>query len=665
MRGHRAGALLLSSAVTVALAQACYDRGDRWLPGSESEQPQVLSCELGSQRCFAGRLESCVDGLNGPGWELREDCAAQGLVCAPTLLSCTSCVPNTLSCDGRDVVRCAADGGSQSFVQSCDDSRGDACRGQTCVNLCGEATKLRSNVGCEYWAVDLDNARIDDSLNAAAQQFAVVVSNPQPDLTAELIIERDDTRPTEPGAPISVATASIPPLSLRVFKLGPREVDGSPPGQFNTGSHSALTRSAYRITSDVPVVAYQFNPLENVNVFSNDASLLKPVEALTYSPGQLGAAYVALGWPQTIASTEDPSTNFNPRNPIDLRSFLTIVGTRDNTTVRITTSTGVIGGGVVPTLAAGDTYEVQIGPYDVINLETDDFNADFSGSLIEADQPVVAFSGGEASDAPFFETLSDRRCCADHLEEQLDPIRTAGRRFVAPVSESRTQAVAAAGANVAVVDPLEYFRVIAVTEAGADIVTTLGGALAEITLTGRGDYADIETNRSFILESDQPVMLGNVSPSQNAAGIPRGLPGGDPSFLVVPPIEQYRPNYVFLTPDKYSFDFVRIVAPTAATVLLDGQDVAMIPGCSAVAADGLTPDERGSDIPELLVHRCQLSFPIIDPELSQGALAPGFQNDGVHRVDSDQEVGLLVDGFDSFVSYSYAGGTKLEEQPIF
>ena len=41
--------------------------------------------------------------------------------------------------------------------------------------------------------------------------------------------------------------------------------------------------------SSVPVVAYQFNPLENVNVFSNDASLLKPAEAL--DPGGSGEAF--------------------------------------------------------------------------------------------------------------------------------------------------------------------------------------------------------------------------------------------------------------------------------------------------------------------------------------------------------------------------------------
>ena len=112
-------------------------------------------------------------------------------------------------------------------------------------------------------------------------------------------------------------------------------MDGSPPGEFDTGTHTALTRHAYRIHSTFPVVAYQFNPLENVNVFSNDASLLKPTEALTPIGDELEPAYVALGWPQTIANSSDPDTNFSPQNPVSLRAFLTLVGTTPNTHVRV------------------------------------------------------------------------------------------------------------------------------------------------------------------------------------------------------------------------------------------------------------------------------------------------------------------------------------------
>jgi hypothetical protein len=48
--------------------------------------------------------------------------------------------------------------------------------------------------------------------------------------------------------------------------------------------------------------------------------------------------------------------------------------------------------------------------------------------------------------------------------------------------------------------------------------------------------------------------------SQGTTGIPFTLPGGDPALIMVPPVEQWRSDYVFLTPNKYAFDFVQIVA---------------------------------------------------------------------------------------------------------
>jgi len=506
--------------------------------------------------------------------------------------------------------------------------------------------------------VDLDNAMIDATKNAAAQQFAVVVSNPQHDVPVQVRIHQDEGAPSGPSAELEIAQAVVAPLTLRVFKLGPREVDGSPPGQFNTGSHTALTRAAYRITTDFPVVAYQFNPLENVGVFSNDASLLKPREALTFDVVATSLAYVVVGWPQTIAETDDPDTNFNPVNPIHLRDYLTIVGTSDGTEVVVRPSTEVVGGGPIPTTAAGGQITLTLDAFDVLNLETGDFNADFSGTVIEANGPIAVFVGSEASDAPTFAKLSERRCCADHLEEQLDPIRTAGTGFVLVHSPSRTTAVSQAGGIVGVAPEPEYFRFAATREGTTHISTTLPPPDDEFSLSGLGDWHEVTTYGDFTAQSDEPIHVVQIMASQDAAGIPRGLPGGDPSLVVVPPTEQYRSDYVFLTPDKYAFDFVTVVAPTAATVLLD--DVELNEQlCEVAPADGLTALERGTPEPEMWAYRCQLSFPIIDP--ATGVLTPGQQNDGVHRIVSNYQVGVTVFGFDSYVSYAYAAGTDLRE----
>lgn len=638
---------------------ACgYDSGSRFL----SQGASAPICTLGSVRC-APELERCIDGAQGAHWALADDCSSRSLICSTKLEACAVCQPSELSCSGQTIMQCDDSGRTQTALDTCDPSQRQVCRAGNCVNLCNLASQRRSNVGCEYFAVDLDNAKIDDTLNAAAQQFAVVISNPETDVATEVTIEQDDSEPGQKNAPKSVVTATIPPFNLRVFRLGPREVDGSPPGEFDTGTHTALTRHAYRIHSSFPVVAYQFNPLENVNVFSNDASLLKPTEALTPVSDDLDPAYVVLGWPQTIANSSDPDTNFSPQNPVSLRAFLTLVGTAPNTHVRIDSRARILPGGAIPATPKGGSLEFELSAFDVLNLETDDFNADFTGSLISSDAALVVFSGSEASDAPFFDKLADRKCCADHLEEQLDPIRTSGRTFVATVSPSRTAALAQAGAPVGETEQEEYFRVIATTEAGARVTTSLTGEFQSFELAARGSYVTIASSRHFTLKSDAPVMLSSVSPSQQDANVPTGFPGGDPSLVIVPPIEQFRNSYVFLTPDKYAFDFIRIIAPRAATVVLDGRAVDEIAGCTARPADGIVDEARRKLVgpSPFLVYECQISFPIIDPnKAAPGNLAPGSQNDGVHRVESNEKVGVLVDGFDSYVSYAYAAGTELE-----
>jgi hypothetical protein len=663
-RGGSPGALgaaamsLSFMALALGTWPSCFDRGDRWddLP----PPPPPPLCDLGAVKCGVG-LQRCEDTDRGVRWVTVDDCQAKGLVCASAELGCRDCIPFQNGCSGLDVVACKPDGSFGAVVETCDPDAGEACRNGTCPPLCTLAETERSNVGCEYWAVDLDNAMIDATRNASAQQFAVVVSNPQPDVANEIHIFQDDGAPGDPPAPLEIASAIIAPLNLQVFKLGPREVDGSPQGEYNTGTHTALTRHAFKIVSKFPVVAYQFNPLENVNVFSNDASLLKPREALTYNAGVMSTAYVVTGWPQTIASTDDPNTNFNPSDPTDLRAFLAIVGTQEETTVRVKTTAAVVGGGPVHASLPGEWIEVQLGAFDVLNLETGGFNADFTGSIVEADRPVAVFSGGEASDAPHFETLSSRRCCADHLEDQLDPVRATGRQFAVAHNPSRTRTVKQAGAGIEVVPEPDYVRITAASVEGALVKTSLPPPDDEFQLSWQGAFRELTAWGDFTIDSSQPLIVSQVMASQAAAGVRTGLPGGDPSLLILPPTEQFRPDYVFLVPDKYAFDFVTIIAPPSAVVSLDDVQLGA-EECEIAPADGLTSEQRKSATPPLFVYRCQLSFASIDPQKqAPDNVVPGRQRDGVHRIRASEPVGLLVTGFDSYVSYAYAGGTELRE----
>jgi hypothetical protein len=634
----------------IALTGSChYDPAYRDVP-----EPLTSTCTVGAIRCSGDSLQTCVGDPHVQSWQLTTDCHATGLVCAPSLQSCATCTPGALDCQAETVVTCDPAGKTWQQTQTCDTTQGFACRLGACTQLCQQAASEQSNVGCEYFAADLDNAVISPSLNAAAQQYAIVVSNVQADVPASVTVREDDSLPGDPAHQERVVgTAVIAPQNLEVFKLGPREVDGSPDGTFNTGTGTALTRHAYRITSDYPITAYQFNPLDNVNVFSNDASQLLPVAAL----GATGApAYVIAGWPQTIAITDDPATNFGT----NLRAFVAIIATSDDTHVTFHTTARVIAGGPFSDgLAVGSEGTATLQQYEILNLETGDFNADFTGSTVDTDRPVVVFPGSEASDAPDYQTIADRFCCADHLEHQETPVRSVGKQYALAKMPNRTTAVIAAGGDIGEVIETEYYRVVAVQTGVTSVSTSLPAPWSNFTLNGRGQSQTIPSKTDFTLTASQPVIVLDITAGQDAGGVPQGLPGGDPSLPNVAPIEQWRSDYVLLTPDKYVFDYLVIVAPNGSHVYVDALALDST-NSDVTPTDGLTEVARGSAAPPYWTYRYQLSYPVIDPtQQPPNNILPGKQNDGVHHIQSDAPVGVMAYGFDSYVSYAYAGGTQL------
>jgi hypothetical protein len=230
-------------------------------------------------------------------------------------------------------------------------------------------------------------------------------------------------------------------------------------------------------------------------------------------------------------------------------------------------------------------------------------------------------------------------------------------------SLSRTQALKEAGATVVPHVEPEYFRLLSAGEF-ASVTTNLPD---NTLLNVGGKYTQIRAERDFVMESTEPLVVGQFMVSQEEAGIPRGLPGGDPSFILLPPVEQHRKDYLFLTPDKYAFDFIGVAAPKGTQVKLDGRPLRH----GEVAGPGGKLVCRVSDVGRLRrpgekadtdyeAYKCQLSFPSVLPNKTPpDNLLLGEQNDGVHRLTAEQAVGLVVYGFDAYVSYGYAGGTDL------
>lgn len=621
------------------------------VPGSD--RPFICFSE-DAKECFGTVHYSC-EIVGEFIQEKTVDCAERGLVCDREL-ECVTCIPDSTRCNGDDVERCSPDGEGFERVESCDKKKGFQCRNAVCQSLCEVAESEKSYVGCEFYAADLDNAAIDAMDDASKQQYAIVVSNLN-DLPIEVSVEVNDAPAGEPTQAREVAQATVPPMDLEIFELPRREVDGSSLEGINDGTHSALSSNAYRVTSSHPIIAYQFNPLDNVNVFSNEASLLIPTSAIDTD-------YTVVGWPQTIGDSEDPRFDFDhTSSKEDLRAFLTIVGTQESTQVVVTMGPDVkkvVGAGPIPELGPQETFKLELGPFDVLNLETEGFSADFTGTLIRATHPVSVFVGSEASDAPTFESYSVRQCCADHLEEQLFPDSTLGKSYIIARMPARTAALNAAFVDpkqsVAEVNEPEYIRIVAVEEGTTGVLTTLPDPeYSAFNIDYRG-VVDIDATQDFMIVADQRVAVLQVLPSQQVVGIDKEFPGGDPSIIAVPPVEQFRDNYIFLTPNKYAFDFVTITAEPDTEVVLD--DAPASERCATSRIDG-TLLARQKPLPDRLVYRCQLSYPeVTNPP--NATISDGQQSDGGHQIRASRPVGVVVFGFDRFVSYAYAGGLNLE-----
>jgi hypothetical protein len=155
-------------------------------------------------------------------------------------------------------------------------------------------------------------------------------------------------------------------------------------------------------------------------------------------------------------------------------------------------------------------------------------------------------------------------CCADHLEEQLFPVETLGKHYIGTKSFDR-----------GLED--DYWRILAV-EDGTKIETV--PPQVPIPELNAGQWFEFGSREHFEILSDKPVMVGQFLASEQAPDPnlrdfeePGDAGTGDPSFILAVPVEQFRPDFVFLVPDKYAYNYVSLIAPVTATIDFDNGPV--------------------------------------------------------------------------------------------
>jgi hypothetical protein len=557
-------------------------------------------------------------------------------------VGCRDCYPGRNYCAGPDdnqVWECNDDGMGGTLVETCDQGR--LCHNGFCLTPCERADMEPSNVGCHFWAVDLDNEAVDTfggiSNDAAKQQFAVAVANTN-DFAAQVTVYKNTARVGDPVNEVQVAQVNVAPNDLIQINLDQREVDGTM-GQNSSyvkgsGSGTFVSPHAYRIESNAPIVAYQFNPI--IQQFSNDASILIPQQAL-------GEDYYVMGWPTSNPCGAAPGDPLY-QDSIPDHTSVTVVGTHDNTQITVVATHNIMASGgdsglSVPETTAGTPLTLTINKYDVVNLESlqpvgdlfscvsmiEGNDGDFTGTRVTSNHPVVVFSSNERASGvgPPPPNWDDDSCCTDHLEQQMFPTTALGWKFAISRSPVRST-------DPGYKEP-DLYRILA-TKDNTVVTTSLPSPFDRFELNG-GEHAEFHAYEGFTAEATGgAIMLGQFLVSQGM--IPQGGIG-DPTFIVYPAADQHRKHYVFLVPTTFTDNYMVLAKPDSASILIDGQALGEFQTQCTMAPIGSINGMAYTQWTCLMTE-------------------------GTHTVTGDQPFGLSVYGYYNVGSYGYPGGSDVK-----
>lgn len=463
-------------------------------------------------------------------------------------------------------------------LEDCTDGIDNNCDGITdenCMGPCELAAMMRSSVGCVYYAVDTNPMH-----SWIPGDYAVAVSNIDETETANVVVE---VKNGGTWSTVANGSFSVAPLDLHTLVLSHRYIDGT----------AVYQGGAYRITSDLPVIAYQFNPLDGSSSYLSDASLLLPRSSLdTY--------YIVPAWPY------GPSDgSMSSGHPAHIQ-----VAASETTEVRIVSPIASTAGSAgAPTLTPNVQAAVTIEEGDYAQFTVANFNESFNGTYIESDEPVAVFTSNDCANVP------GPNCCCEHLEEQVFGLQTWGTNYVAARvpqrgSEGSYWQIMASEDNTTVTFDFNA----AVTGLPAN-VTLNAGEMAEYTVNGSGANPG-----DFFVFADKPILVTQYMVAGSLAG---GSSNGDPSMVQAVPVEQYLDQYVVLVPSTWVNDYVVLVRETGATVEVDGAPITT--GWAPAGASGY--------------------------EVTRHAVA-----DGVHVLTGSAPFGVITVGYDSYDSYAYPGG---------
>ncbi len=361
--------------------------------------------------------------------------------------------------------------------------------------------------------------------------------------------------------------------------------------------------SSIHIATNTDVTVYAVIRDDN----TSDAWLVLPTDAL-------GTDYVV----STYASSAEADTNrlFTSFTGAYPSQFL-VVATEDSTLVTaqlsVDRSASAPGSFRSVLLQRGDAYLVQA----FVSAQRQ--NDDLTGSRVRATKPIAVLGAHYRAQVPIISEQASRDC----LVEQLPSTDVWGKRVVVPPLVPPSDIRRTSQRDVALVRILASSTKTGLTINGNPVVVLGAGAYLDVPLV----------DEPLDIIATEPVLVTIIDRSanrQNGAGR-----SGDPSLIVVPPVEQYLSSYRVTSIEPrlsgaafYTQHRISCIVPLshASSLTLDG-----VAAPAAVPIPGTT-----LGYVQCLVAR------------------------GIHRLSCDTTFGIIVYGYGPAESYGYTGGMAFE-----
>lgn len=571
------------------------------------------------------------------------------LVCEDNKCIEQLCSPKKRACSDEDdskVFECSYLGTSvtDKILEDC--GVGGYCLAGKCIFYCDKAASEHSYLGCDYFT-----AVLDTRTQRSDPIFALVIANTELEkvATVNVTITEDGITEIDAGKCVYCNDDMSNCMTFTTSKnlyVGPGKLGII---QFQSDRMLKSTQKSwlsYHIKSNLPITVYQFSPIDNsVNnpfnpngkskdwsaiemfnngqSYSNDASLLMPSTSVISEYRTVTFKSVLGG---TAAGTNEPWP-----------SYITVIGaSSEDVNLIITPTDDIVAGEGVTAIAKGTDYEFTVKKFQVFNFETDELSRDLTGSWIRCKDPakncgpVIAFSGNASTVIP------NDKGYADHLEHQLFPVQTLGKDYLIVKTKVKGE-------------EHDYARIVAV-EDGTTITYSPNAPAAlspytsapPLTTLNAGEWTEFYFKGSYYIKSDKPVMVAQFLTGANMISSACAAPydpenpdyhalncPGDPAMMLIPSSEQFRKDYVFLTPGSYKSNYATIALKTGTAAKINEKSVADL-----------------TEIPGSIY-----SYSIVD-------LGSEFSR---HTLVCDEPCGLFVYGWEADVSYAYPGGLNLEK----